>query len=166
MIIANLALRTSLLSNHLIPNVALCISTGRMVRLQLYGWEEKTAKYRYTESNGQPIIPAASRRSILLDTHASPSIENNWMKTVRIVRLKELIIWLYCMSNLIGPLLGNILPHCTGTGGYCTVHAGRHGNKRQYKKLFSILACLGWPVRLAVELCMVLSTPRYTLLII
>ena len=27
----------------------------------------------------------------------------------------------YCMSNLIGPLLGNILPYCTGTGGYCTV---------------------------------------------
>ena len=26
-------------------------------------------------------------------------------------------------------LLGNILPYYTGTGGYCTVHAGRHGNK-------------------------------------
>ena len=25
------------------------------------------------------------------------------------------------MSNLIGLLLGNILPYCTGTGGYCTV---------------------------------------------
>ena len=25
------------------------------------------------------------------------------------------------MSNLIGPLLGNILPYCTGMGGYCTV---------------------------------------------
>ena len=27
----------------------------------------------------------------------------------------------YCMSNLIGPLLGTIFPYCTGTGGYCTV---------------------------------------------
>ena len=25
------------------------------------------------------------------------------------------------MSNLIGPLLGHILPYCTGMGGYCTV---------------------------------------------
>ena len=50
MIIANLALRTSSYPTisyptyHLIPNVALCTSTGRMVRLQLYGWEEKTSK--------------------------------------------------------------------------------------------------------------------------
>ena len=25
------------------------------------------------------------------------------------------------MSNLIGPLLDNNLPYCTGTGGHCTV---------------------------------------------
>ena len=27
----------------------------------------------------------------------------------------------HVLSNLIGPLLGNILPYCMGTGGYCTV---------------------------------------------
>ena len=47
------------------------------------------------------------------------------------------------MTNLIGLLLGNILPYCTGTGGYCTVHAGRNGNKRWLKELFSHLAMLG-----------------------
>ena len=44
-----------------------------------------------------------------------------------------IIILLYdynCMSNLIGPLLGNILLYCTGMG-WLLHGTGHHGNKQQ-----------------------------------
>ena len=60
----------------------------------------------------------------LVDTHQSIATAG-----ATIASYMYLLYDYYCMSNLIGPLLGNILPYCTGTGGYCTVHVGRHGNK-------------------------------------
>ena len=81
----------------------------------------------------------------------------------------KIIIWLLLYEQSDWSISGQyspVLHGYPGTGDYCTMHAGHQGNKQWQKELFSILACLGWPVKLAAELCMVLSTPRYTLLIV